>query len=98
MSGRVRSLRRYQAPSARRKRTGEVEMLFFAAGRSLPRGERPTPSTVIVGSTPFGASYGGAGYGPKAAPDGLFPHASNGGRQKAGWLGWLPITNCLTGG
>jgi hypothetical protein len=51
-----RPLRRYHAPSAGRKRTGEVEMLFFAFGRSLPRGERPTPITVISGSTDFSAS------------------------------------------
>jgi hypothetical protein len=56
MSGAVRPLVRYQAPSERRKRTGEVEMLFLAVGRSLPRGDSPTPSTVISGSMPFSVS------------------------------------------
>ena len=56
MSGFVRPLLRYQAPSARRKRTGDVEMLFFAVGRSLPRGESPTPTTEISGSTDFSVS------------------------------------------
>ena len=39
------------------KRTGEREMLLFAFGLSFPRGERPTPITVIVGLTDFSASY-----------------------------------------
>ena len=83
MSGRVRPLLRYQAPSARRKRTGDVEMLFFAVGRSLPRGERPTPTTVIAGSTAFSVSYAAARYGPNAGADAFCPVASNCGRQNA---------------
>ena len=39
-------------------------MLFFAAGRSFPRGERPTPTTEISGSTAFNVSYAAARYGP----------------------------------
>jgi hypothetical protein len=39
------------------KRTGEIETLSFAPGASLPRGESPTPMTVVAGSTAFSASY-----------------------------------------
>ena len=35
----------------------DVETLLAASGRSLPRGERPSPMTRIVGSTPLSASY-----------------------------------------
>ena len=37
--------------------TGEVEMLLFARGMSLPRGDSPTPTTVISGLTSLSASY-----------------------------------------
>src|SRR3990172_3833850 len=97
MSGRVRPLLRYQDPSARRKRTGDVETLFFASGRSFPRGERPTPTTVIAGSAAFSASYAAARYGANPAAD-AFARPANCGRQKAGWFGSLPTTNCFTSG
>jgi hypothetical protein len=50
-------LARYAAPIARMKRTGEVERLLLALGRSLPRGESPTPITRMSGSTAFSPSY-----------------------------------------
>ena len=56
ISGRSRPLARYQRPSAARKRTGDVETLLFAWGRSFPRGESPTPTTVSSGSTASSAS------------------------------------------
>ena len=59
-------------------------MLFLAVGRSFPRGERPTPTTEISGSTAFSVSYAAARYGPKAAAERLLPAASNCGRQNAG--------------
>ena len=98
MSGFVRPLRRYQVPSARRKRTGDVEMLFFAVGRSFPRGERPTPTTAMSGSTPFSVSYAAARYGPKLGAERFAPVASNCGRQNAGWFGSFPMTNWRTCG
>src|SRR6187399_1455101 len=97
MSGRARPLARYHAPSDARKRTGDVETLLLAVGRSFPRGERPTPTTVSVGSTDFSASYPAARYGPNVRAERcLLPE--NCGRQNAGWLGSLPTTNCLTVG
>ncbi len=39
------------------KRTGETETLSPAFGWSFPRGESPTPITVIDGSTALSASY-----------------------------------------
>ena len=57
MIGFFRPLARYAAPSPWRKRTGDVERLLFAFGRSLPRGESPTPRTRISGSTAFSPSY-----------------------------------------
>ncbi len=53
ISGRVRPLARYQAPSARTKRTGDVETLLFAFGLSFPRGESPIPTTWIPESIAF---------------------------------------------
>jgi hypothetical protein len=73
-------------------------MLFRAVGRSFPRGESPTPITAMVGSTPFSVSYAAARYGPKRDAETFAPAASNCGRQKAGWFGSLPITNCRTCG
>ena len=69
-------------------------MLFFAVGRSFPRGERPTPTTAISGSTPFSVSYAAARYGPKLGAERFAPVASNCGRQNAGWFGSFPMTNC----
>ena len=89
---------RYHSPSERRKRTGDVEMLFFAFGRSFPRGERPTPTTVISGFTPFNASYAAARYGPNAPAETFPPDAENWGRQNAGWFGSLPMTNASPAG
>ena len=72
MSGLSRPLARYHAPRAARNRTGEVETLFGAVGRSFPRGERPRPITRIVGSACLervvaggeeGAGDGGGGVG-----------------------------------
>src|SRR5712691_6387917 len=98
MSGRARPLSRYHAPSARRNRSGDVEILLRASGRSLPRGETPTPTTVMAGSTDFSASYAAARYGPNAAADAFSPLASNWGRQNAGWFGSFPMTNSFTSG
>jgi len=52
-------------------------MLFFAVGRSFPRGERPTPTTVMFGSTPFSVSYAAASYGPKLDAETFAPAPSN---------------------
>ena len=71
ISGRVRPLARYQAPSARTKRTGDVEMLLFAFGLSFPRGERPIPTTWIAGSIVFSESYAAARYRPNVGPGGV---------------------------
>ena len=98
MIGFVRPLCRYQAPSASRKRTGEVETLLAAVGRSLPRGDRPRPITLIPGSTAFSASYAAARNLPALAPETLRPRASNCGRRNAGWLGSFMTTYCFTVG
>jgi hypothetical protein len=37
--------------------TGAVDGFVAARARLLPRGERPSPSTLISGSTAFSASY-----------------------------------------
>ena len=98
MSGRVRPLCRYQAPSASRNRTGEVETLLTAVGRSLPRGERPSPMTRIVGSTALSASYAAARNLPGSRRRDVRPWASNWGRRNAGWLGSFMTTYCFTVG
>ncbi len=59
-------------------------MLLAAFGLSLPRGDRPTPTTVSVGSWAFSASYAAARKAPKLAADTLRPPAPNCGRQNAG--------------
>ena len=74
-----------------------METLLLAAGRSFPRGERPTPTTVSVGSTAFNASYPAARNGPNVRAERCLA-PENCGRQNAGWLGSLPTTNCLTVG
>ena len=81
-----------------RKRTGEVETLLRASGRSLPRGERPIPATVSSGSTALSASYAAASTGPNAAALACLPPGRNCGRQNRGWLGSLPTTKRLTWG
>ena len=72
-------------------------MLFRAVGRSFPRGDSPTPMTVISGSTALSVSYAAARYGPNAGAEAICPAASNCG-QKAGWVGSLPMTNRFTSG
>jgi hypothetical protein len=73
-------------------------MLFRAPGRSFPRGDSPTPTTLIAGSTAFSASYAVARYCPNVAAETLWPPDPNCGRQNAGWFGSLPTVNCLTCG
>jgi hypothetical protein len=51
MSGCVLPLERYHWPSAARNFTGDVETFDLACALSLPRGERPTPQTKMLGST-----------------------------------------------
>src|SRR4029079_13147888 len=75
----------------------DVETLLLAAGRSFPRGERPTPTTVSVGSTAFNASYPAARNGPNVRAY-CCSGPKTSGRQNAGGLGSFPTTNCLTVG
>jgi hypothetical protein len=56
MIGFVRLLRRYARPMSWMQRTGEIERFPGANGLSVPRGPRPTPTTVIDLSTDFSAS------------------------------------------
>ena len=74
------------------KRTGEREMLLLAFGLSFPRGESPTPITVIVGSTAFSASYDFASTVSYAAAETGLPAGLYCGSQNTGWFGSLPIT------
>jgi hypothetical protein len=82
--GRVRWLARYHAPSAARKRTGDVETLLVAEGLSLPRGERPSPTTRMEGSTALRASYPAARKAPARAAETFVPSGLNWGRRNAG--------------
>src|SRR5438093_11129067 len=97
MSGRVRPVLRYQAPSAARKRTGEVETLLGASGLSFPRGDRPTPQTNVSSSIAFKASYEIASARPQMPAETIFPPL-NCGWRKRGWLHSFMTMNCLTAG
>src|SRR5215475_664346 len=85
-------------PTSLMKRTGEIEMLFFARGLSFPRGERPMPITLMDGLADLSASYDAASSGSYAAPERAAPESLNCGCQKWGWFGSLPITKSLTTG
>src|ERR671939_1233085 len=79
-------------------RTGETETLSLANGLSLPRGERPIPITLMLGSTAFSASYPAASSGSYAAPEAAVPFELNCGCQKRGWFGSFPATKTFTYG
>src|SRR3954453_18949651 len=98
MIGSVRPLARYAAPRSRRQRTGDVDGLSGAKGLSLPRGERPSPMTVIAGLTALSASYDEASSGSYEAQATGAPAAVNWGRQNWGWFGSLPTTKSATWG
>src|SRR5687767_15458067 len=98
MSGFLRPLARYAAPIACRNLTGDVEMFPEALGLSFPRGDRPTPMTLIVGSTAFRASYELASSAWYAAPETFRPRESNCGCQNRGWFGSFPTMTFLTVG
>ena len=78
--------------------TGEVEMLLFARGMSLPRGDSPTPTTVISGLTSLSASYERARNDANAIPEAPRPRRSNCGCQKRVRFGSFPTTNSVTCG
>src|SRR5919112_6881157 len=78
--------------------TGDVEMFDFARGMSLPRGERPTPTTTISGSTALSASYEAARKRANATPDAPVPFRLNCGCQKRVRFGSFPTTNSFTCG
>src|SRR4029453_12893588 len=89
MSRFFRPLARYAAPTAWSNLTGDVETFADALGLSFPRGERPIPITLIVGSTALSASYELASSASYAAPETFRPRESNCGCQKRGWFGSL---------
>ena len=64
--------------------TGAVDAFVAACARLLPRGERPSPSTLIAGSTLFSASYERASDWRYCAAATRAPEASNCGRQNRG--------------
>src|SRR3954447_12415120 len=98
MIGFVRPLARYAAPMSRRQRTGDVDGLFAALAMSFPRGERPTPITVMAGFTPLSASYPAASTGSYEEQASGAPPVENCGCQKRGWFGSLPTTKSVTCG
>ena len=77
-------------------RTGEVETLFVANGRSLPRGERPIPITRI-GIDRFERVVARCKKTPAFAAE-TYPVPSECGRMNAGWFGSFRTTYCLTVG
>src|SRR5215212_5636914 len=54
MIGSARALALYAAPTSWMNVTGAVDAFDVACARLFPRGDRPRPSTLIVGSTRFG--------------------------------------------
>lgn len=59
-------------------------------GARSPRGDAPTPSTLISLETAFRASYPAARYGPNDAPEWIRPRPSPCGRQNVFRFGSLP--------
>src|SRR5215210_5380897 len=78
--------------------TGDVEMFDRAFGMSLPRGESPTPTTVMSASTSFSASYEAARNFANAIPDAPDPLRVNCGCQNRVRFGSFPTTNSSTCG
>ncbi len=91
-------LARYATPMSRMQRTGEVDGFERAVGLSLPRGESPTPITLMPGFTPFSASYDAASRPVYAGQESALPVGPYCGCQKLFTFASLPTMKSRTDG